>query len=344
MARNYSEQRLTFSLIHQPLTETPETVHRLARSTALLTAVLCLSACTPREPPGLPLNTLEQSLRPLAKPLAKPQEYDWLKSHPETGQTFAEYWKVKPPRKAADNRTIYLVLLGDFTPAQKSILDITQQYLSVFFQTPVQIHRELPLDILPDHARRIHPEWGTRQISSAYVLNELLKPDRPDDALAYLCFTSSDLFSSATHNYVLGEAQTWERLGVWSIYRNGDLSEINTAEINTAEGNTAESDAAFRQCLRRTMHIATHETGHILALKHCTSHACNMNGANSISETDRHPQHFCPICLRKLLWNLNLDPAAYLTSLEQLHRDHNLHDEAKYYSKARQLLEPGGTL
>ncbi len=296
----------------------------MPRLAFIVATIFLFSACTPREPPGLPLNTLKQSLRPLGEPLAKPQEYDWLKSHAETGQTFAEYWKVKPPRKAAGNRTIYLVLLGDFTPAQKSVLETTQQYLSIFFQTPVEIHRELPLDILPDHARRIHPEWGTRQISSRHVLDELLKPNRPDDALAYPCFTSSDVFSNATYNYVLGEAQTWERLGVWSIYRNGDPT---------------ESNEVFRQCLRRTMHIATHETGHILALKHCTAHACNMNGANSISETDRHPQHFCPVCLRKLLWNLDLEPTAYLTSLEQFHRDHNLDDEAEYYAKARQLLE-----
>jgi archaemetzincin len=297
---------------------------------AFISAVIvCLSACTPREPPGLPLNTLEQSLRLLAEPLAASQDNDWLKTHQETGQTFADYWKVKPLRKPKDQRTIYIVLLGDFSPQQRSILETTQQYLTVFYQTPVKIHRELPLDIIPDHARRIHPDWGTHQISTRYVLDELLKPERPDDALAYLCFTSSDLFSSATYNYVLGEAQTWERLGVWSIYRNGDLS----------EGNTAESDAAFRQCLRRTMHIATHETGHILALKHCTAHACNMNGANSVSETDRHPLHFCPICLRKLLWNLELDPAAYLSSLEQFCHEHQFNDDAQWYSRARKLIE-----
>src|SRR3954463_3453522 len=104
--------------------------------------VFSLTACTPPEPPGLPLTTIEQSLRPLAEPLAKPQDNDWLKTHPETGQTFAEYWKVKPPRKPKDQRTIYIVLLGDFSPEQQSILVTTQQYLSVFYQIPVKIHRE----------------------------------------------------------------------------------------------------------------------------------------------------------------------------------------------------------
>jgi hypothetical protein len=66
----------------------------------VVAAGLLLTGCTRREPAGLPLNTLEQSLRPVAEPLGKPQDNDWLKSHPETGQTFAEYWKVKPRRTA----------------------------------------------------------------------------------------------------------------------------------------------------------------------------------------------------------------------------------------------------
>ena len=88
------------------------------------------------------------------------------------------------------------------------------------------------------------------------------------------------------------------------------------------------------------MHIATHETGHILALKHCVAFQCNMNGANSISETDRHPLHFCPVCLRKLLWNLDAQPDAYLSDLEKFFHDQPLDQESAWYASARHLLSP----
>jgi archaemetzincin len=298
-----------------------------------LTLAICLlglgcgpsQPTSPREPPGLPLLQIETSLRPLAAPLPTPESGDWLSSHAETGQSFAEYLQLKPKRRGPDLTTIYLLLLGDFSKEQREILETTQRYLAVFYQAPVKLHRELSLDVIPDHVRRIHPSWGTPQIHTAYVLNDLLKPDRPADAIAYLCFTPSDLFSSATQNFVLGEAQTWERVGVWSIHRNG---------------NPSESQDAFRQCLRRTMHIATHETGHILAMKHCTAFACNMNGANSVSETDRHPLHFCPVCLRKLLWNLDTLPDAYLSDLEKFFTGQPLDNESKWYSTARQHLTP----
>lgn len=33
-----------------------------------------------------------------------------------------------------------------------------------------------------------------------------------------------------------------------------------------------------------------------------------MNGSNSLPESDSKPLHLCPVCLRKLCWNLRVDP------------------------------------
>jgi archaemetzincin len=252
------------------------------------------------------------------------QPGDWLDGHQEEGQTFYQCWRVKPPRRGDKLTTIYLLLLGDFSPQQREILATTQEYLATFYQTPVKLLRELPLDVIPEEGRRMHPEWDVPQIRSSYVLEQLLRPERPEDALAYLCFTASDLCSNATHNYVMGEARTWDLIGAWSIYRCGD---------------PAESRDAYERCLRRMMFIATHETGHIMAIKHCTAFQCNMNGANSPSETDRHPLHFCPVCLRKLLWNLDAEPAKYHSNLEQFCRERHLTEEAEWYAEASLRLK-----
>ena len=94
------------------------------------------------------------------------------------------------------------------------------------------------------------------QIQTPYVLNEVLKPNRPKDALAYLCFTASDLYPDGNWNFVFGQASLRDRTGVWSIHRKGD---------------PAAGAEAFRQCLVRTLHTASHETGHILTIQHCTA-------------------------------------------------------------------------
>jgi archaemetzincin len=235
---------------------------------------------------------IETKLRSLATPLPKPGPDDWLANHKESGQTFQQYVAADPVRKGRNGTAIYLLLLGDFTPEQRSVLDDAREYLQIFYQVPVKIRKRVPLSDIPDRGKRQHAPFG-EQIHTTYVLDELLKPDRPKDALAYLAFTASDLFPEPSWNFVFGQASLRDRTGVWSIARFG---------------NPAESTEARQLCLRRTLRTASHETGHILTIQHCTAYACNMNGSNNLDEGDRRPLTMCPVCLRKICWNLQADP------------------------------------
>jgi archaemetzincin len=69
-----------------------------------------------------------------------------------------------------------------------------------------------------------------------------------------------------------------------------------------------DPETDFHLCLRRTLSTASHETGHILGMAHCTAYSCLMNGSNHQEEKDRRPMHLCPVCLRKLCWNLQVEP------------------------------------
>jgi len=292
-------------------------------------ALLLLTACnsqaeSPARTGERTYAEIETRLRPLAEPLGKPQPGEWLAEHKESGQTFAQYLAARPVRKSRELTTIYLCLLGDFTPEQKQVLQTTQQYLAIVYQTPVKVHREMSLADVPARVRRKHPSWGMEQIQTGYVLNEVLLPSRPKDSLAYICFTSSDLYPDEKWNFVFGQASLRDRTGVWSIYRTGDPD---------------ESEDALRQCLRRTLHTASHETGHILTIQHCTAFACNMNGVNSLPEADRRPLHLCPVCLRKVLWNLQAEPDTYLAALQEFCTQQKLDDEAAWYAEARQALK-----
>ena len=50
-----------------------------------------------------------------------------------------------------------------------------------------------------------------------------------------------------------------------------------------------------------------HEIGHMFGIKHCIHFSCVMNGSNHLEETKRRPMALCPVCLRKLHYNLNFD-------------------------------------
>jgi archaemetzincin len=86
---------------------------------------------------------------------------------------------------------------------------------------PVQVRRHLPLSDIPARARRRHPQWGGKQVLSTFILPEVLEPDVPEDALAYLALTRCDLRPGEGWNFVFGQANLRRRVGVWSIHRNG---------------------------------------------------------------------------------------------------------------------------
>jgi archaemetzincin len=238
-----------------------------------------------------PYPELEEKLRPLADPLSPPRPGDWLAEHDEPGQTFAEYLDARPVRKSDKLHTIYLCLVGDFSEAQRRILALTQDYLAVFFDCPVKVQRQIALE-----------------------------PERPADALAYLALTASDLWPGKGWNFVFGEASLRQRIGVWSIYRNGDPGED------------------FTLCLRRTLSTASHETGHILGMAHCTAYLCLMNGSNHQEEKDRRLMHLCPVCQRKLCWNLRAEPVPYLMNLKAFCQQNRLDPESGWYERAMAAL------
>jgi archaemetzincin len=259
---------------------------------------------------------LEQRLRPLADPLPAPRPGDWLAEHDEPDQTFAEYLDARPVRRSDKLHTIYLCLVGDFSEAQRRILALTEEYLGIFFDCLVKVRRQIALASIPARARRTHAPWGDQQVLTGYILHEILEPERPADALAYLALTAPDLWPGKGWNFVFGEASLRQRIGVWSVYRNGD----------------AETD--FRLFLRRTLSTVSHETGHILGMAHCTAYLCLMNGSNHQEEKDRRPMHLCRVCLRKLCWNLRVEPVPYLTKLKAFSDQNGLDAESRWYERA----------
>ncbi|UCE07471.1 MAG: hypothetical protein JSW07_05400, partial [bacterium] len=124
-------------------------------------------------------------------------------------------------------------------------------------------------------------------------------------------------------NFVFGQASLYDRVGVWSIYRNGDPD---------------ESEAMFRLCLLRTIKTAVHEIGHILTIRHCIEYECVMNGSNHREESDQRPLYLCPVCLKKLCWNLGIDPLKRYKKLGTFCLKNNLIKEAEFFHQAVLVL------
>ncbi len=226
-----------------------------------------------------PLLTQSNRIRTVHEKKRPIQPGDWLDRFPEGGQTFSQYVQLRNRLPLRDvYQTIYVQPLGDFDETQQRLVAQTTEFIGHFFGMPVQLLETRSLGDIPETARRMRND--EEQVLTTWIINDVLKPQRPKDAVAVIGLVTGDLWSGDL-NWVFGAASFTERVGVWSLHRNGDPH---------------RGDDAYRLCLRRTLKTAVHETGHMLGIPHCVAFECCMNGSRSREESDRQPLEFCSEC------------------------------------------------
>jgi archaemetzincin len=273
---------------------------------------------------GLP-QELRRALEPGDDflPMNKPGPHDWLANHPEPGQSFDQYVKqgfVKPDKR---RNKIYLLPIGEFAEGKSPSLTSLKQCASGYFGLDVKVLAAIDAT---GHGftTRTNPYTEKRQILTHDILS-LLKKKLPGDAFCILGITMEDLYPDPDWNFVFGMASLYERVGVFSFAR------YDPAFYGDKRGKD------YRQVLlRRSCKVLTHETGHMFGLKHCTFYQCGMAGSNHLEESDARPIHLCPVCLRKLQYNIGFDVVDRYRKLEKFYRRFDLDPEASWI---RQRIE-----
>jgi archaemetzincin len=263
------------------------------------------------------------AVRPLHHPLGKPEPGDWLSIFPEPGQTFEQYLRSRPTLPQGRRRILYVQPLGEFTENQEVIVGLAAYYMERFFNVPIKIEPAKPLADVPAQHRRIHPSWGMEQVQTGYIFAKILRPNLPEDAVALIAFTTADLYPNEKMNFLFGQASLRDRIGVRSLYRLGDPD---------------AGPAGFTECLLRTLKIATHETGHMFSLWHCTRYQCNMNGSNSLEEMDRRPLELCPECMAKVCWAMGCNPRHRYERLAAFFHDIGREELRSFFLKEAQAV------
>ncbi len=286
--------------------------------------ILCQSTHIAAADPQIDsLRQTAQRLLPLHRTKSTPpQPWEWMAQHKEDGQTFAGYVASQPNRVSAERTTLYLQPIGVFDAPRQRLIADTADLLRRFYGTPITIAGVLDPTVIPATARRENPGGGQEQFLTGYILDQVLKKRRPADAIAVLGLTTTDLWLGDDWNFVFGMASFTERTGVWSLWRYGDPTQD------------------YATCLRRTLKVALHETGHMIGIAHCIAYECLMNGSNSLRETDEHQLHFCPECEAKVWWACHSDPTKRYASLVEFAQAHQLAEEAAFWERSRVAVGP----
>lgn len=252
--------------------------------------------------------------------LGAPQSGDWLANHKESGQSFEQYKKLKPLKVTKNAKVIYIQPIGEFNARENKILDLTVEYLELFYGVKTKKLNPISDKIIPENKRRMN-EMNVEQLDASYILDSIMSKVKPKDALVTMGLSAKDLYPKPSWNFVFGLATYSKGVGVTSFFRY--------------EPNLPD----YRICLRRTIRTSAHEIGHMFKLKHCIYAECVMNGVNSLSEDDRKPNTLCSVCLKKVHLNFGFDMVQRFQKILAFYHKHGLVEDEKLIDKQLEVIK-----
>ena len=119
-----------------------------------------------------------------------------------------------------------------------------------------------------------------RQYCCSFLLDRVSKIEEPE-ALRVLGVADVDLYAPPL-KFVFGEASLGGREAVISLKR--------------LRPEFYGQDADEELFALRTLKEAVHELGHTFGLSHCPGTECVMHFSNSLADTDKKAERFCPRC------------------------------------------------
>ncbi len=258
-------------------------------------------------------------LNPLQKKMPPVKYKEWRYFWKEKEQTPQQYAGSFPVTLENNRRMLLLRRVGNFSSFEESAFRQTADFLSLYFQCPVRIGRDITVNDFPETAQKNDPKDGLT-INSVYLTDKILKPGLPADCWGVMAISANNIYKAEGLSVQYGDTLIYGRAGVISIYH-----------MKSADPQTY---------LMRILKGASHETAHLLSIPHCTTWLCNMNGKANMQEFDRSPLYMAPDCLAKLIFATNANINRRMTELENFATSNNLApDYLNYCQQANALLQ-----
>lgn len=278
-----------------------------------------ISCATAPQPRGAPVRKNERlsalqmvadKTLPLQIKMPPEKPGEWRSYWREDDESPMQYLDTRPSVITEKRNTLYLQPIGDFSPAQVAQNNKLREFCEIYFSSPVIILPTITLTELPLAA--VDKKKGQPIIKIIYVTDKLLKPKVPDNAWGLMAITPHDLYKNDGITGLYGDTLLYGRAGIISWFN-------------------LQND--FSLMLKGV----THESAHMLSLKHCKQFLCNLNGRIGLDEFHRSPLWLCPDCLTKLSYATTAEIPTRYQKLSDFCARNNLSREAEFYRRAIEM-------
>jgi len=242
-------------------------------------------------------------------PMNLPGNSDWLSRYPEKGQTFHQFVQNGFETPSPNRNTIFILPLFLNNKQPLPFVSDIASYCEIYFGLKTTILSAVV--IASESVSCRHRDQGL-QFNASQIL-ERIKIHRFNNCFALLALTQDDIFPDRVQPFSFGLASPNDKVAI-----------ISYARLRRASNSLLEPD---KDLLRRVLKVATHEIAHLFGLRHCIYFQCLLNGSMDLSELDRTPIALCPICLRKIVYSVGVEPLARYRGLLSFYKNEGLIEE-----------------
>lgn len=228
---------------------------------------------------------------------------EWRSYWHENDEAPQHYAASRPAVRTERRTTLYIQPLGNFTDRQLRNHEIMKEFLEIYFGSPVVMLPTLRQNDLP--MRMFKKRGGEMALKVIDYTDKYLKPRLPQDAWGIMTVTSFDLYKNDGITGLYGDTLLFGRAGVISWYH-------------------------LKDDLSLMLKGVSHETSHMLTLRHCQRFLCNLNGRIGLDEFRRSPLWLCPECMAKLAYATSVDMPRRYAQLASFCQKYGLTREANY--------------
>lgn len=244
----------------------------------------------------------------------------------DNDKSLGEYINSKPNKVNAVQNVVYLLPFGNMKPEVETILLEEVSYLEAFLQLNVKVMDHISYDSIQkmssietrmvpsndfDHFSKM--KGGTpnlrEQIEASSFMEEVIKKNKPADAIAILGITEHDIYKT-NYNYLFGTSSLKGGTGLVSTFRLIDYG---------------------KQTQHNIRKVVSKQIVNMFSISNVKDYECVLNFHNSIQQLNRGGFNLSPRALEKLKYAIGFDYTKRFEDLKAFWMTEDYAPQVNYY-------------